>query len=219
LASNSPSSADEAVKLVGSKNFVVSDSSMQIVKKIVKRVLSRSKDEESKDHVKVVSLLRDVLYKFATQLRSQSSDKSLSNELFDLLMAVHYTSIFYLSSSLTLREIVAKCAITLLKYPELVPHDKAFYQAGCAARDQGNTNLAFLMFNRYVDIAEAMDAADSTNLDVTDLQDADGIPQTNFLPQKHFLKNEVTYFVDVHFYFIVFVRMIVKMFGLGSFPL
>jgi intraflagellar transport protein 172 len=190
---NTLSSTDEAVILLGSKSFVVTDTSILIVRKLVKRVLGRSKDEETKGHERIVSLLRDALYKFATQLRSQSADKSLTNELFEFLMAVHYMSIFYLSASLGLREIAAKSAITLLKYPELVPHDKAFYQAGCAVREQGNTNLAFLMFNRYVDIAEAMDAADSTNLDVTDLQDADGIPQTTSLPQKHYLKNEVVF--------------------------
>jgi hypothetical protein len=51
--------------------------------------------------------------------------------------------------------------------------------------------IQFIYF-RYVDIAESIDAADSTNLDSNDLQDADAIPPTDILPQKHYLRNEVS---------------------------
>ena len=50
--------------------------------------------------------------------------------------------------SYNLRELSAKCSITLLKYPDLIPQDKAFYQAGMACREQGNINLSFLLLNR-----------------------------------------------------------------------
>lgn len=49
-----------------------------------------------------------------------------------------------------MRELSAKCSITLLKYPDLIPQDKAFYQAGMACREQGNINLSFLLLNRFV---------------------------------------------------------------------
>jgi hypothetical protein len=50
--------------------------------------------------------------------------------------------------SYNLRELSAKCSVTLLKYPDLIPQDKAFYQAGMACREQGNINLSFLLLNR-----------------------------------------------------------------------
>ena len=51
--------------------------------------------------------------------------------------------------SFNLRDLSAKCSITLLKYPDLIPQDKAFYQAGIACREQGNINLSFLLLNRF----------------------------------------------------------------------
>ena len=65
-------------------------------------------------------------------------------------MAAHYQHLLYVSKAQGLKDIAAKCSVTLLKYPDVVPQDKAFYQAGVTCRDQGNTNLAFMLLNRYV---------------------------------------------------------------------
>lgn len=139
---------DEAAKLLGSKTVVLSDSSFAVLTKIVKRLLGRAKEEETAENIKSISSLRDSLYKLAYQHRSQGQDKKLASELMELLMSVHYHSMYYTAVSLGLKEVAAKCSIALLKYPELIPHDKAFYLAGCAAREQGNINLAFLLLNR-----------------------------------------------------------------------
>lgn len=64
-------------------------------------------------------------------------------------MAVHYKHMMLLTKSNGLKDVSSKCAITLLKYPDYIPQDKAFYIAGMSAREQGNTNLAFLLLNRY----------------------------------------------------------------------
>ena len=113
--------------------------------------------------------------------------------------------------SFNLRDLSAKCSITLLKYPDLIPQDKAFYQAGIACREQGNINLSFLLLNRfkakknlfksisnliytrYVDLTEAIDASDSSFLDNTEFQDADAIPLQDTLPKRHYLDNEALF--------------------------
>ena len=63
-------------------------------------------------------------------------------------MATHYQHMLYSAKSMGLKDIAAKCAVTLLKYPDSVPQDKAFYQAGMLCREVGNTNLAFMLLNR-----------------------------------------------------------------------
>lgn len=63
-------------------------------------------------------------------------------------MATHYQSMYYACMEHGLIDTAAKCSVTLLKYPEIISSDKAFYQAGVTVRDQGNTNLAFLLLNR-----------------------------------------------------------------------
>lgn len=199
----------------------LNDTTIGTTRRLVKKVLGRTKDEEHSDGLQTMSNLRDVLYKMAHQFRSQSQDKRITADLMEMLMVVHYQVMLFTAQSFGLREIAAKCAITLLKYPDLLPHDKAFYQAGLACREQGNINLSFLLFNRYVDISEAIDCADISILDFSDLQDADAIPNMEHLPTKHYLGNEVR---EYYFYipilslihsYITFYRMIAKKFARG----
>jgi hypothetical protein len=138
---------DDAIKLVGGKSIVLSEQTVTVLKKLTKRLLSRPKDEETKVHIKSVSILRDSLYKIAHQYR-QSQEKKLLNELLEMLMALHYSSMYFTAVSFGFKEMAAKCSITLLKYPDLIPHDKAFFVSGMASKEQGNINLAFLLLNR-----------------------------------------------------------------------
>ena len=92
-----------------------------------------------------------MLYRLATQYKNSITvnDKQLGPEIEDLLMATHYQHMLHTAHSLGLKDVTARCALTLLKYPDTVPQDKAFYQAGAMCREQGNTNLAFMLLNRY----------------------------------------------------------------------
>ena len=140
------------MKTLHKRGGVASEPALNTYKKLVNRLLSRSVEEENSEHTATISLLRDVLYKLASQYRSlpQQLDKRLNADFLEMLMATHYQSIMYSARSYGLKDISAKCSITLLKYPELIPHDKAFYQAGMACKDQGNINLSFLLLNRYI---------------------------------------------------------------------
>jgi len=189
---------DEAVKLLNKRPGPSTDVAMSAYKRLVKVVLCRSSDEDSSsEHITTVAMLRDVLYRLANQYRGQSPDKQqLSPSMEAMLMATHYQNMLYISRSLGLKEICAKCAITLLKYPEFIPVDKAFYQAGMMAKEQGNINLAFMLLNRYVDLTEAIDSGGETNmLDNTEYHDTDAIPLVGGpngaqLPSTHYIRDE-----------------------------
>jgi len=181
---------DAAVKILGKRNGATTEAAVSTYRRLVVGLLSRSAKDESEEHSAVVSMLRDVLFRLANQYRSQPIDKKLNAEVLEMLMATHYQNMLYSAKSLGLKEIAAKCSITLLKYPELVPHDKAFYQAGMACREHGNINLSFLLLNRYVDLTEAIDANDASFLDNSEFQDADAIPLSDTLPMKHYLDSE-----------------------------
>ena len=66
----------------------------------------------------------------------------------ELLMACHFMHMMLTCKGLGLKDIAAKCSVTLMKYPYIIPQDKSFYMAGSACRDVGNTNLAFMLLNR-----------------------------------------------------------------------
>ncbi|VDP39960.1 unnamed protein product [Heligmosomoides polygyrus] len=52
-----------------------------------------------------------------------------------------------------------KQSLSLLRYTDLIPADRVFYEAGIAARDAGGDYepLAFLLLNHYLDLVDAID--------------------------------------------------------------
>lgn len=94
-------------------------------------------------------MLRESLYRLANQYKvHHGNDRQIVSDVEEMLMATHYQHMYFTAKSNGLNEVAAKCAITLLKYPFIVPQDKAFYQAGMASKDVKNNNLAFMLLNR-----------------------------------------------------------------------
>jgi len=146
---------DEAVRTLHKRAGLSNDAAMSTYGKLVHSVLSRSQEgERLSDHAVVVAQLRDVLYKVANQYRLQSPSKQSSPELEMLLMATHYQHMLLTCQAQGLKDLAAKCSITLLKYPDVVQADKAFYQAGLMCKTAGDKNLAFMLWNRYEEIGQ-----------------------------------------------------------------
>jgi intraflagellar transport protein 172 len=142
------SQIDAAVKVLHTRPGPVTEAALSTYKRLVRSILSRSKPEETAEHIVTVGLLREVMYRLANQYRSVASDKQLNPDVVELLMATHYQHMLYSSKGFGLRDVAVKCAVTLLKYPFVIPQDKAFYQAGMLAKEIGNTNMAFMLLNR-----------------------------------------------------------------------
>lgn len=190
LKKNTIEDVNEAVRLLSTKPNPTTDSALTTYRKLVQSVLGRTNEQiKNEKNDKIVELLRDVLFNIVYK-KSSNADKKFLNEVYEMLMATHYVTMMTLTKSCGLTELYAKTCITQLKYPQYIPSDKAFYQAGMACREAKNINLAFLLLNRYVDISEAIDAEDVSLLDGSDLMDADGIPPQDYLPSKHFLESE-----------------------------
>jgi intraflagellar transport protein 172 len=192
LMKGRPAQVDEAVFTLQKQPCPTNDSAVSMYARLVQKVLSRSASEEKgTDYPAVVAGLRDVMYKLANTYRSQSGSKKLHPDLEESLMATHYMHMYLLLRSNGLKEPCAKVAITLMKYPDAVPMDKAFYLAGTAARMAGNTNLAFMLLNKYVDITEAIDTGDMSFMDNSDYSSCDAIPMNVPLPARHYVDSEV----------------------------
>jgi intraflagellar transport protein 172 len=112
-----------------------------------------------------------------------------------LLMATHHTHVFNLCKDLgggrDLLELRAKIAVAMLKFNAVVPADKLFYLAGSACKDQGHTNLGFVLLNRYVDLTEAIEEGDSSLLENSDFAAATAVPFSDTLPKQQYLPDEV----------------------------
>ena len=68
------------------------------------------------------------------------------------MVSVAHASLFGDSSEL--RPLAAKLAMSLLRYTTDLPCDKFFYLAGKACQKLKLNNMAFVFFDRYLDLSE-----------------------------------------------------------------
>jgi hypothetical protein len=164
-------------------------------------ILSLNSDAEKQmDYVKLVIDLRSVLFKAVSNIRLQqqiATFKSRSDamvpmdDLEGLLMVVHYVCMRAMCADKGLYDICAKCSIRLLQCDTLIPCDKRYYLAGQYCRKlKDGTNLAFMLLNRYIDIIEAMEEGDLSNVNSVDYSKATNLPLERSLPTEHYLSNE-----------------------------
>ena len=85
--------------------------------------------------------------------------------------------------------VLSKICTSLLRYTKEIRADKAFYDAGEANKNNGQYNMAFIFFNRYLDLFDAIDDPDGAG--ISDNQDFEGTdipsPYEIPLPEKNFL--------------------------------
>ena len=88
-----------------------------------------------------------------------------------------------------LTRVLAKLCTSLLRYTKEIRADKAFLDAGEANRREGVNNMAFMFFNRYLDLYEAIEDPDSGGInDNSDFQDTDlPSPADIPLPEKNLI--------------------------------
>jgi intraflagellar transport protein 172 len=88
--------------------------------------------------------------------------------------------------------VTTKQAVSLLRYTCDFPVDRAFYDAGMACRDAKLDNLAFFYLNRFLDICDAIEDPDSTEIDNSDFLDTDlPTPYEVELPEQHWVAADV----------------------------
>ncbi|PAA52772.1 hypothetical protein BOX15_Mlig006435g1 [Macrostomum lignano] len=127
--------------------------------------------------------LRDFLLNLVHNLEKSSDRGSQDHELFDQLLTIgHYCAIrSAMLSDDSLKPQATKVAISLLRYTEYMPADKAFYEAGIMCKSIGWDNMAFVFLNHYLDLIEAIEDQDDSSLNHSDFEGTD-IPAEVPLP-------------------------------------
>uniref|UniRef100_A0A7N8XI48 Intraflagellar transport protein 172 homolog n=1 Tax=Mastacembelus armatus TaxID=205130 RepID=A0A7N8XI48_9TELE len=117
--------------------------------------------------------LRNFLLQLCENLIKSSEANSPAHEDFEqMLLTVHYYAtrsaakgVEQLSST--------KLSVSLLRHTELIPADKAFYEAGLACRAVGWENMAFIFLNHFLDLCDATEEGTLDALDHSDFLDTD----------------------------------------------
>jgi intraflagellar transport protein 172 len=143
---------------------------------------------------KLWSDLRDMLCDLCNNMAQSSSEANgPAHEEFETLLTVsHY---YALRSAVLphdmLEAVGAKLSVSLLRHTDVIPADKAFYEAGVMCKAVGWENMAFVFLNRYLDLIEAIEERSLDMLDHSDFQDTDipfeiPLPETpNIGPREH----------------------------------
>ncbi|WAR22903.1 IF172-like protein [Mya arenaria] len=161
---------------------------------IYKRLFSDvigTKDLNKPEAYRTWADVRDMLYDLTENLRKSPDANGPDHEDFErYLQIAHYYSIR--SSAMahkSLDSIATKLSVSLLRHTDIVPADKAFFEAGMMCRAIGWDNMAFVFLNRYLDVSEAIEEGTLDMIDHSDFQDTD-IPFEIPLPEKPHLSSQ-----------------------------
>ena len=107
--------------------------------------------------VKSVEKLKDILYHVIYGPSSISQAK-LSEQLEVYLQVAHLLDMrAKCAKKKELGSFAAKISISLLRYTTIIPADIAFMEAGQYAKNAGMNNMAFVCWNRFLDLCEAIE--------------------------------------------------------------
>ena len=148
------------------------------------------------DQIQVYTYLRDC---FLQLLTNNSSLNNLERDVFEKhLLISHYLTIKSIledlkrepkwSNNANVKDLYLKITVSLLRYTDVIRTDKAFYEAGTAARSANRLEMAFVFLNHYLDLLDAIEEQD-LNVDHSDFVGTD-IPYEVPLPQKKYYDDE-----------------------------
>ena len=165
----------------------------QVAKEVLGRNRSKSKVEGT--WLATVQELREVLYKLWSVVRSAADvDRTALTDIERLLYCSHFVCLYQQVKGKggAIAELEQKLATSLLRYCDILPADMLFYEAGQACKAVNKLNQAFVFTNRFLDICDAMEEADSsTMIDNADFESTD-IPFDFNVPDKRaYYLNEV----------------------------
>uniref|UniRef100_A0A8C2ZEP1 Intraflagellar transport protein 172 homolog n=1 Tax=Cyclopterus lumpus TaxID=8103 RepID=A0A8C2ZEP1_CYCLU len=129
-------------------------------------------DTDGPESYRMWADLRDFLLQLCENMSRSAEANSPAHENFEqMLLIAHYYATR--SASKGVSQLVPKLSVSLLRHTELVPADKAFYEAGLACRAVGWENMAFIFLNHFLDLCDAVDEGTLEALDHSDFMDTD----------------------------------------------
>ncbi|CAI9743012.1 Hypothetical predicted protein [Octopus vulgaris] len=177
----------QALELYTMYGAPASQQNFNIYKRILTDIVSMSGLNTTKAY-KVWSSLRNMMYSLYLELsqNSDSNDSTRKEYHTYLLISHYYATRAAVQTDLSLNTMAAKLSVSLLRHTDIVPADKAFYEAGLLCKSVGWEAMAFVFTNHLLDIAEAIEDGTLDSLDHSDFQATD-IPFEIPLPEHLFL--------------------------------
>ncbi|KAK7878726.1 hypothetical protein WMY93_030965 [Mugilogobius chulae] len=148
-------------------------------------------DTDSAEAYRVWADLRDFLLQLCENIAKLAEANSPAHYDFEqmLLIAHYYATRSAAKGVEQLSSVASKLSVSLLRHTEMIPADKAFYEAGTDCRAVGWDSMAFVFLNHFLDLCDAIEEGNLDGLDHTDFLDTD-IPFEVPVPSKLFVSEE-----------------------------
>lgn len=151
------------------------------------------------DAVHVWKDLRNFLSQITQSIKASAGelDETIVDRFEQLLLIVHYYCTRAACREVpALHSIAVKISVAILRYTEIIPVDKAFFEAGMDLRSMGRESEAFVILNHYLDVCEAIDEGsgnlvDHSDFTVTDFPSSVPIPERMHLMDDTQLHEEI----------------------------
>uniref|UniRef100_A0A3P8SZX4 Intraflagellar transport protein 172 homolog n=1 Tax=Amphiprion percula TaxID=161767 RepID=A0A3P8SZX4_AMPPE len=142
-------------------------------------------DTDGPESYRMWADLRNFLLQLCENMSKSAEANSPAHEDFEqmLLIAHYYATRSAAKGVEQLISVAAKLSVSVLRHTELIPADKAFYEAGLSCRAVGWENMAFIFLNHFLDLCDAIDEGNLDALDHTDFLETD-IPYEVPIPTK-----------------------------------
>lgn len=113
-----------------------------------------------------LQVLREMLQKLVKNLESTIGDRNnpVFAEFMKFLMVTHLLLLKTEAQRNKLDRVSAKLCTSLLRYCKEIRSDKAFYDAGEANRKFKQYDMAYIFFNRYIDLYDAIEDPDNNGI-------------------------------------------------------
>lgn len=160
-----------------------------IYKRLVEDLL-RQPGLDGAESYKVWSDLRTMLYNLCEGFTKQPTNPAVMEIFSKMLLISHYYAVRAAAKPHSSLEVICtKIAVSLLRYTDIIPCDKAFYEAGTACKAIGWENMAFVFLNRFLDLSEGIEEGSLDNMDNTDFLETD-IPLEVPVPESQYLNED-----------------------------
>lgn len=144
---------DEALQVLTEHGIPVEEGLISMYTEIIKRLLWKT-PEASKHQIRDA---KEMLTYLDQQFRKKPSLPENFKELSKYVIIVHLLHMRHVCEENELDELVLKISVSLLRYTDLIPPDRAFYQAGKICKKLKRMDMGLVFYNRFLDISDAMD--------------------------------------------------------------
>lgn len=183
------SSAYQCVEILIKHGYIVSPDYLKFYKVLMKEMLRERC--VIPNAFEIWNKVNDVIF----EVRKMLDQSGTRDKVFNSLQRIVYMAwMKFASKEHGLRSIHQNCCLALVRYINYLPVDVCFYDLGEACRDNDDESSAFIFFNTFIDICDAIDDSDHLNDISEEIYENTCIPSLHSekvkLPRSHLFSEE-----------------------------